>query len=76
VTRPEDAKDWQVVGITVRDKQETFHIRSISSYPGSGVTSDIWFEKGVGVVREEDIHHGTIGDSQTRLLRFEPAAKP
>jgi len=74
VSRPEEAKDWRVVGIEVRDKQETFHITSISSYPGSGMTVDIWFIKGVGIVREEEIHHGTIGEERTRLLRFESAS--
>lgn len=72
VTRPEEAKDWQVAGIKVQDRQRTFHIISISSYPGAGVTADIWFEKGVGVVCEEETHHGTIGDRRTRLIRFEP----
>jgi hypothetical protein len=55
------------------DVQETFHVANISSYPGAGFTVDIWFAKGVGIVREDDIHHGTIGDVRTRLLRFEPA---
>jgi hypothetical protein len=74
---PADAKDWRVAGIDAPDpsapgKQNTFHITSVSSYLGSGVTADIWFEKGVGIVREEEIHHGTIGKERTRLLRFEP----
>jgi hypothetical protein len=72
VTQPVQAKDWQVVGI---QQQKTFHVTSISSYPGAGVTADIWFEKGVGVVREDQVHHGTIGERRTRLLRFEPAAR-
>ena len=79
VTRPEKARDWQVARIRVRDpsapdKQKTFQITSISSYPGAGVTVDIWFEKSVGVVREEEIHHGTI-ERRARLLRFEPATE-
>jgi hypothetical protein len=57
----------------VPDKRNTVHITSASSYLGSGMTADIWFEKGVGVVREEQIHHGTIGEERVRLLRFEPA---
>jgi hypothetical protein len=75
-----EAKDWEVAGIKVGDpsapdKQNTFHITSVSSYLGSGMTADIWFAKGVGVVREEEIHHGTIGEERTRLLRFEPASQ-
>jgi hypothetical protein len=74
VTRPEDAKDWKVVGIEVREKRRLFHITSISAYPGAGITTEIWFEPGVGIVREDDIHHGTVGEVHTRLVRFEPAA--
>jgi hypothetical protein len=74
VIQPEDAKDWRVAEIKVLDNNKTFHITSISSYPGGGVTEDIWFQRGVGPVREDDIHHGTIGERRTRLLRFEPAA--
>jgi hypothetical protein len=75
---PADAKEWQVAGIQVHDqsapdKQRTFHITSVSSYLGSGMTADIWFEKGVGIVREEEIHHGTIGEDRSWLLHFEPA---
>lgn len=63
-TRPaKEAKDWEVAGIVNRDpsapdKQKTFHITSVSSYLGSGETGDIWFEQGIGIVREEDVHHG------------------
>jgi hypothetical protein len=71
VTRPEESKDWKVVGV----RQRTFHVTSISSYPGAGVTRDVWFEKGVGVVRVQEVHHGTIGERRLRLLRFEPAAR-
>jgi hypothetical protein len=78
VTRPEDAKDWRVIGKKTHDpfapeRQDTFHVASISGYPGSGMTVDIWFEKGVGVVRQVEIHHGTIGEERTRLLSFKPA---
>lgn len=77
---PAAAKDWEVVGVKFRDpaapdKQNTFHVTSISHYLGSGMTADIWFEKGVGIIREEDIHHGTIGEDRTRLLRFNPAPR-
>ena len=73
---PSKAKDWEVVGFTIRDpsvpgKRDTFQIASDSSYPGSGTTVRISFEKGVGIVREEKIHHGTIGEDRSRLLRFE-----
>jgi hypothetical protein len=75
-----EAKDWEVEEIIKRDqsapdRQTTFHITSTSSYLGSGMTSDIWLEKGVGVVREEQIHHGTIGEERIRLLSFEPASR-
>jgi hypothetical protein len=74
------AEDWEVVGINFRDpaapdKQNTFHVTSISSYPGSGMTVEIWFEKGVGIIREENIHHGTIEEDRTRLLHFNPAPR-
>jgi hypothetical protein len=75
VARPEEAKDWQVVGMNIRDKREMFHIASISSYPGGGVTVDIWFEKDVGILLEKEVHHGTIGEHKKRLLSFEPASK-
>ena len=80
VARPEQGKDWEVVGMEAHDPSttdlhETFHVANISSYPGSGFTVDIWFERGVGIVREDDIHHGTVGEVRTRLLRFEPAPR-
>jgi len=76
--RAADGNDWQVVASRMHDplapgKQRTFHVTSISSYLGSGMTADIWFEKGVGIVREEETHHGTVGEERTRLLHFEPA---
>ena len=80
VIRPEDARDWRVVGTRIHDPfapdgRSTFHLKNISSYPGSGMTVDVWFEKGVGVVREVAIHHGTIGEEKTRLTRFAPAQR-
>ena len=80
VPRPEQARDWAVVSVTVRDPatpagQTTFHIINISAYPGSGETVDTWFAKGVGVVRKDEVHHGTIGELRTRLLRFQPASR-
>jgi len=76
---PAEAKDWQVVNTeshdpAAPDKRQMFHITSISSYLGSGMSDDVWFEKGVGIVREDEIHHGTIGEFHTRLLRFQPAS--
>jgi hypothetical protein len=70
---PSNAKDWRVQSAS--GQPATFHLKSISSYPGSGQTVDIWFEKGAGIVRELDIHHGTIGEERTRLVRFEPAPR-
>ena len=58
-------KDWQVAG----KKARTFHVVSISSYPGAGVTEEVWFERGVGIVREEEIHRGTIGEIRTWLVK-------
>ncbi len=78
---PAEAKDWKVVGIKPRDLSapdngRTFHIASVSSYLGSGETADIWFEKGIGIVREAEVHHGTYGEVLLRLLRFEPSSRP
>jgi len=69
IRRASEGTDWKVAGT----QHNTVHITSASSYLGSGMTADIWFEKGVGVVREEEIHHGTIGEERNQLLRFEPA---
>jgi hypothetical protein len=65
-TRPHDPE--------APNKQQTFHVSSISAYPGSGETVELWFQKGVGIIREDEIHHGTVGERKTRLLRFEPAS--
>ena len=78
VTRPEEARDWEVTGFKAHDPsapggRKTFHIASISGYPGAGITVDIWFTKGIGIIRETEIHHGTIGEERIRLLRFESA---
>jgi hypothetical protein len=75
-----EAKDWEVAGMKARDqsapdKQKTVHITSVSSYLGSGMTADIWFEKGVGIVREAEVHHGTIGEERTHLVRFQPVCR-
>ena len=73
---PADAKDWKVVDAEASaspSQKETFHIASVSSYLGSGMSADIWLEKGIGIVREDEIHHGTVGEIHTRLLRFQPA---
>jgi hypothetical protein len=78
VTRPEEAKDWEVAEIKDHDPsapggQNTYHVRSISAYPGAGITVDIWFAKGIGVLRKEAVHHGTLGEERIGLLRFESA---
>jgi len=70
---PADAKDWKVAGVP--DNGTAFYVISIPPYLGSGMTAEIWFEKGVGMVREEEIHHGTVGETRTRLVRFEPAPR-
>jgi hypothetical protein len=69
---PADAQDWRIVAFDA--SQNAFHIASISSYLGSGMTADIWFEKAVGIIREDEIHHGTVGEERTRLLHFVPAS--
>ncbi len=65
-----DAKDWKVAAA----QRNTYHVVSIPPYLGSGMTAEIWFQEGTGIVREEEIHHGTIGEERTRLVRFEPAS--
>ncbi len=72
------SEDWKVEGIVLGDrfspnKGTTFHIVSNSAYLGSGMTGDIWFQKGIGVVRQELIHHGTIGENREQLVRFVPS---
>jgi hypothetical protein len=76
---PAEAKDWQVAGVEVRDQSapdrgNTFHVISAGPYLGAGMTGEIWFEKGVGIVRDEEIHHGTVGEERSRLVRFEPVS--
>ena len=80
VTRPEDAKDWEVAGIKEHDPRapgdrNMYHIKSISAYPGAGITVDIWFAKGVGLIRKDAVHHGTIGEERIRLIRFQSAGE-
>jgi hypothetical protein len=48
---------------------QTFHL---SAHPGSGETDDIWFAKGVGVIREQWVHHGTYEETRLDLIRFDP----
>ena len=72
------SEDWKVEGIVLGDrfspnKGTTFHIVSNSAYLGSGMTGEIWFQKGIGVVRQELIHHGTIGENREQLVRFVPS---
>jgi hypothetical protein len=77
---PAESKDWRVSGIhpgdlLAPDKGTTFRLASTNSwsYLGSGMSGDIWFEKGVGVVRDRFIHHGTFDEDRCSLIRFEPA---
>ncbi len=62
-------KDWRATPI----KPGVFLIKSISYYPGSGQTEDIVFEKGVGILSEHGVHHGTYGEQRTQLVKFQPA---
>ena len=75
-----DAKDWRVSEIVERDqfapgRRPAFHIKSISSYPGSGITVDIWFAKDIGVTRELRAHNGTYGEERTTLIEFDQAPR-
>jgi hypothetical protein len=36
-------------------------------------TTRFWFEKGVGITGEWDLHHGTYSEYRVRLLQFQPA---
>ncbi len=73
----ESGHEWRVAGVTDQDpasldKGRTYHV---SSYIGSGLTEDIWFERGAGIVKEDEVHNGEQTHSQ--LLFFEPApARP
>ena len=40
----------------------------LQSRPGGGEVIDRWFEKGVGVVQEDEEHHGTYDESRRLLL--------
>jgi len=68
----ESGHEWRVADVNNQDpsspdKGKTFHV---SSYIGSGLTEDVWFERGVGIVRETDVHAGS--QEETRLMLFEP----
>jgi len=79
-TRPVSAaKDWQVVDVGAAspgnrktEPRPVFHIKSVSSYLGSGMTGETWFQKGIGIFRDEYVHHGTLGEERTWLVRFDP----
>jgi hypothetical protein len=73
----ESGHEWHVAEVTDQDpsspdKGKTFHV---SSQIGSGLTDDVWFERGVGIVREDDVHAGTSAESRSQLLLFEPAPR-
>jgi hypothetical protein len=68
---------WEVVGfdeagvIPPDGRGLIFHLLSHS---GSGETDDVWLAKGIGVVREAKVHHGTYWESRQDLLAFNPSA--
>ncbi len=80
----ESGHGWRVADVNNQDpsspdKGKTFHV---SSNVGSGLApefkEDVWFERGVGIVEENDVHAGTNGagsneEARTQLLYFEPA---
>ena len=71
----ESGHEWRVADVNDRDpsspdKGKTFHV---SSDIGSGLTEDMWFEKGVGIVKETAVHAGTYEGTRDQLLLFEPA---
>lgn len=72
-----ETTDWRVVKVIEQDPASsahprTFHITSSSSYNGSGMTVDVWFERNVGVDRRWAVHHGTYGEERTVLVSFAP----
>ncbi len=73
----ESGHEWRVADVNNQDPSspdqgKTFHV---SSYNGSELTEDVWFERGVGIVKEIEVHVGTNEESRTQLLYFEPAPK-
>ena len=71
----ESGHEWSVADVkdhdpSSPDKGKTFHV---SSYIGSGLTENVWFEKGVGIVKETAVHEGTYEETRDQLLLFEPA---
>jgi hypothetical protein len=70
---------WQVVGHgadvrlgPVRAAGRVWEI--VSTRFSSGDTIHFWWEKGVGIVEERDIHNGTYIDLRVHMVHFEPAA--
>jgi hypothetical protein len=76
----ESGHEWQVTDVkefdaSSPDKGKTFHI---SSTGASGLTEDIWFERDVGIVKEDAVYPGTNQagtheEKRAQLLLFEPA---
>jgi hypothetical protein len=63
---------WRVLGSAKEPGHpKVFHI---GAYLGSGSTVEIWFEKGRGIVRQRELHHGTYWETREQLVRFEPRA--
>jgi hypothetical protein len=78
----ESGQEWHAADVTDQDasspdKGKTFHV---SSTGASGLAEDIWFERGVGIVREDAVHSGTNQagsheEKRAQLLLFEPAPR-
>jgi hypothetical protein len=47
---------------------DAFDIRS--NHFGSGGLMDVWFQKGIGIISERYLHHGTYGEWTKRLRAF------
>jgi hypothetical protein len=79
-TGPLGEDTWKVTGFNRADPDSpdrgpTFHL---SSTLGGGFTTDRWFERGVGVVREKERTGGLLPggwgfETRRKLLRFEKA---
>ena len=65
----EGTKDWKATVL----RPGVFLIKSISYYPGSGQTVEVVFRKGVGILSQHGLHHGTYGEQRLQLVKFEPA---
>jgi hypothetical protein len=75
-TSPADEFVWTVTGMNGDPfgvpGGRTFHF---SAHAGSGETIDRWYAEGVGLVQEDEEHHGTYDESRRRLLSASIAGK-